>query len=89
MEGEFLFPVRAMNADPFLCACDGAVLFFSLVPGLSISEAIAAVGLQFVLLHFCRVLVMDHFYSGEVSRYGFQFKASETTFTEISNSQCR
>ena len=62
MEGEFLFPVRAMNADPFLClllscAHHEAVLFFSLVLGL----AVATVGLQFVLLCFCRVLVMDHF----------------------------
>jgi len=65
-------------------ARDEAVLFFSLVPGLNISEAIAAVGLQFVLLHFCRVQVMDHLYCGEVSRYRFQFKASDTTLTEIS-----
>lgn len=88
MEGECPCTVRAMNATPFLClllscARDEAVLFFSLVPGLSICEAVAAAGLPLVLLHFCGALVKDQFYCGEVSRCGFRFKASETAFSEV------
>ena len=67
-----------------LSARDEAVLSFSLVPELNISEAVAAVGLQFVLLHFCRVLVTDDFYRCKVWRYSFQFKASETVVAGIS-----